>query len=205
MAETLDRLSGGRLILGLGGGYSDEEFAAFGLPAHTAGEKIEGLEEAIHVIRGLWREVRFTFEGSFYRVRASRIEPKPSHRIPIWLGTFRPRGLDLTGRLADGWIPSYGTAGPDSVVRLRGRVMAAAAESGRNPDEILCVYNIAIRVGNGDGDPETLAGSADELVEQLARFRALGFGAFNLIPQGPDLAEQHERLAREVLPSARMS
>src|SRR5918996_4914281 len=60
MAETLDRLSGGRLILGLGGGYSDEEFRAFGLRVPTAREKVDGLADAIAIARGLWAEPRFT-------------------------------------------------------------------------------------------------------------------------------------------------
>src|SRR5579859_5476836 len=67
MAETLDRLSGGRLILGLGGGYSDEEFRAFGLGVPTPGEKVAGMEEAILITRGLWSQPRFTFPGRFHR------------------------------------------------------------------------------------------------------------------------------------------
>src|SRR6266542_621332 len=76
MAETLDRLSGGRLILGLGGGHSDDEFRAFGLGVPTPREKIDGLEEAVHVIRGLWAEQNYTFEGRRYRTEEANLEPK---------------------------------------------------------------------------------------------------------------------------------
>ncbi len=93
MAETLDRLSGGRLILGLGGGYSDEEFRAFGLTTPTPRQKVDGLEEAIQVIRGLWSEPEFSFAGRLYRTENADLEPKPAHRIPIWLGTFRGPGV----------------------------------------------------------------------------------------------------------------
>ncbi|MGE5286960.1 MAG: LLM class flavin-dependent oxidoreductase [Micromonosporaceae bacterium] len=110
MAETLDRLSGGRLILGLGGGYSDEEFRAFGLRVPSPGEKVTGLEEAILIARGLWSRRAFTFEGRHYRTDAADVEPKPSRPIPIWLGTFGERALAVTGRVADGWIPSHGFA-----------------------------------------------------------------------------------------------
>src|SRR5947207_13744300 len=106
MAETLDRLSGGRLILGLGGGYSDDEFRAFGLGAFSPRDKVDGLEEAIRIARGLWSEREFTFSGRLYRTDRAELEPKPAHRIPIWLGTYGPRALALTGRLAEGWIPS---------------------------------------------------------------------------------------------------
>src|SRR5947207_14009230 len=106
MAETLDRLSAGRLILGLGGGYSDDEFRAFGLGTFSPRDKVDGLEEAIRVARGLWSEREFTFSGRLYRTDRADLEPKPERRIPIWLGTYGPRALALTGRLADGWIPS---------------------------------------------------------------------------------------------------
>jgi alkanesulfonate monooxygenase SsuD/methylene tetrahydromethanopterin reductase-like flavin-dependent oxidoreductase (luciferase family) len=154
MAETLDRLSGGRLILGLGGGHDDREFAAFGLPARSAPEKIEGLDEAVRVLRGLWG--------------------------------------------GDGMAP------PNEVVHLRARVLDAAVSAGRNPDDILCAYNIAIRVEERwTESPETLSGSADEIVDQLVAFKGLGFGAFNFIPQGPAPDEQRDRLARDVIPHVR--
>src|SRR5947208_12139430 len=82
MAETLNRLSGGRLILGLGGGASDDEFRAFGLGVPSPAEKTQGLEEAITIIRGLWSEPAFTYEGRRYHTDAADVEPKPDHRIP---------------------------------------------------------------------------------------------------------------------------
>src|SRR5207244_824484 len=77
MAETFDRLSGGRLILGLGAGASDEEFRALGLEVRPAGEKIQGLEEAIRIIRGVWSERGLTLEGRIYRTDRAEVEPKP--------------------------------------------------------------------------------------------------------------------------------
>src|SRR6266511_816643 len=141
MAETLDRLSGGRLILGLGGGSSDEEFRAFGLRVPTAAEQVDGLAEAIDIARGLWSQRRFTYDGRLYRTDAAELEPKPDRHIPIWLGTFGHRSLALTGRLADGWIPSLGFAPPDRAVVMRERVLAAARDAGRDPDQITCAYN----------------------------------------------------------------
>src|ERR1700736_2935513 len=100
MAETFDRLSGGRLVLGLGGGYSDDEFRAFGLGQWSPREKVDGLEEAIRILRGLWSESSFTLDGRVHRTDAAALEPKPDHRIPIWLGTYGDRALAMTGRLA---------------------------------------------------------------------------------------------------------
>ncbi len=181
MAETFDRLSGGRLILGLGGGAMDEEFRAFGLPVRSPRDKVDGLEEAIRIARGMWSRPGFTFEGRLYRTDGADLEPKPDRRIPIWLGTYGNRALALTGRLADGWIPSLGYAPPERVGAMRERVLAAAREAGT----------------------AVVAGSSDAVAERLLGFRELGFDALSLIPVGPGEQEQAERLAREVLPALR--
>jgi probable F420-dependent oxidoreductase len=202
MAETLDRLSGGRLILGLGGGYSDEEFRAFGLGVPSPRDKVDGLAEAIAITRGLWSQPSFTYRGRLYGTDAAELEPKPAHRIPIWLGTYGPRALALTGRLADGWIPSLGFAPPDQVRVLRDRVLAAAAAAGRDPNELTCAYNLQVRVDERPSDsPSVITGPADAVADQLVRFVGLGFTALNLQLVGPDTVEQVERLAREVVPA----
>jgi len=202
MAETLDRLSGGRLILGLGGGYSDDEFRAFGLPVPTPGEKVDGLAEAIEITRGLWSQPSFSFDGRRYRTVAAQIEPKPAHRIPIWLGTFGDRALAVTGRLADGWIPSLGYAPRERLPQMRERVLTAARQAGRDPAGITCALNLQVRVDAGAGadvDPSMLAGPPSAVAAELAGFVRMGFTALNFILPEPR-AEQARRLAREVLP-----
>ncbi|WP_433473641.1 LLM class flavin-dependent oxidoreductase [Spirillospora sp. CA-142024] len=204
MAETFDRLSGGRLVLGLGGGYSDDEFRAFGMRVLTPWDKIDGLEEAVRITRGLWSEPAFTFRGRLHHTDAARLEPKPGHRIPIWLGTFGPRALDLTGRLADGWIPSLGFAPPEKAREMRERVLTAAEAAGRNPADITCAYNLGIRIGeHTQADPGTVSGPADAVVEKLLSFTSMGFTSFNFMLAGPGTDEQAERLAHEVLPELR--
>jgi probable F420-dependent oxidoreductase len=204
MAESLDRLSGGRLILGLGGGWSDEEFGAFGLDVPTPRQKVDGLEEAITIIRGLWTDRGFTHQGQRYRTEGAELEPKPQHSIPIWLGTYGPRALDLTGRLADGWIPTLELAPPDEVRTMRDRVLTAAREAGRDPEEITCVYNLDVRVDEGaEQEPSVVAGPPDAVVERLRELAAIGFSALSFLPAGPDQQEQIERLGREILPFLR--
>jgi probable F420-dependent oxidoreductase len=204
MAETLDRLTGGRVILGLGGGYLNEEFRAFGLRAPSPRDKIDGLEEAIRVIRGVWSEKTFSFDGRLFRTDGARLEPKPGHRIPIWVGTYGPRALNLTGRLADGWIPSLGFAPPDEVRVMRDRVLRAAREAGRDPDDITCAYNIVVRVDErAERDPSVVSGSAGAVADQLIGFAGIGFSAFNLMPTGPEQDEQIDRLGRDVIPEVR--
>jgi probable F420-dependent oxidoreductase len=204
MAESFDRLSGGRLILGLGGGFVDEEFRAFGLGERSPRDKVDGLAEAIQIARGLWSRPSLTFEGRLYRTDGAELQPKPGRHIPIWLGTYGNRALALTGRLADGWIPSLGFAPPERVTAMRERVLAAARDAGRKPEELACVYNLLFRLGDGgEAPPSVVAGSADDVVEQLLGFLRLGFTAFSVTPAGVGADEQVERFAAEVVPAVR--
>jgi probable F420-dependent oxidoreductase len=204
MAETLDRLSGGRLILGLGGGAVDQEFRAFGLGVRSPRDKVDGLAEAICILRGVWSQPRFTFEGRLYRTDGAELQPKPDHPIPIWLGTYGRRALTLTGQLADAWIPSLDYAPPEQIPALRERVLAAAHAAGRVPDAITCTYNLSVRIDErADPEPSVVAGAPDAVTKRLRSFAELGFTAMNFIPVGPGQQEQVERLAREVLPALR--
>jgi alkanesulfonate monooxygenase SsuD/methylene tetrahydromethanopterin reductase-like flavin-dependent oxidoreductase (luciferase family) len=204
MAETLDRLSGGRLILGLGGGAVDQEFHAFGLGVRSPRDKVDGLAEAIHILRGVWSQPRFSFEGRLYQTDGAELVPKPNHPIPIWLGTYGRRALALTGQLADGWIPSLGYVLPEQIPGLRERVLAAARAAGRDPDAITCAYNLSVRIDErADLEPSVVAGAPAAVTERLQAFVELGFTAMNFIPVGPGQEEQIERLAREVLPTLR--
>ena len=202
MAESLDRLSGGRLILGLGAGGNNDEFRALGLPVRTPREKIDGLEEALQVIHGLWMEGSFSFQGNTYRVEEAQLEPKPERRIPIWLGTYGARALELTGRLADGWLPSMPFMPPKKHVERRDIVRKAAENAGRDTAEITFAYNIAVQIGEGlRADERSVTGGPDEVTERLIELRdRLGLGAVNLWIRGHD---QRERFAAEVLPAIR--
>lgn len=204
MAETFDRLSDGRLILGLGGGYSDEEFRAFGLDLRSPRDKIAGLEDAVRITRGLWSERNFTYQGRLYHTESAEMQPKPDSPIPIWLGTFGPRALHLTGRLADGWIPSLAHALPEQIPAMRERILAGAREVGRDPQEITFVYNLEIGVAERP-DPRAVVvvGPPEAVVEKLVGFLELGFTAMNFMPAGRDRPEQIQRLAHEVIPAVR--
>jgi alkanesulfonate monooxygenase SsuD/methylene tetrahydromethanopterin reductase-like flavin-dependent oxidoreductase (luciferase family) len=187
-AATLDRLSGGRFELGLGAGAMFERVAQMGGPVRTPGEAVSALAEAIEVIRLAWSdEESVSFEGEHYRLDGYEPGPPPSHRIEIWLGAYKPRMLRLTGRLADGWIPSHGYLKPDAVAEASARVDEAAERAGRDPADVRRAYNF----GMPDGDPaETIAGWASEL----------GLDTFVLWPG--DAAEA-ERFAAEVVPAVR--
>ena len=141
-AATLDILSGGRLELGLGAGGFWDAIKAYDGPVRTAGESVSALEEAIQVIRLLWSgQHGIKFEGEFYHLRGAHSGPVPSHPIGIWLGAYRPRMLALIGRLADGWVPSYGYLKEPELTAGNGRIDEAARAAGRDPAAIRRVLN----------------------------------------------------------------
>lgn len=200
-AETLDRVSGGRLVLGLGAGGYDREFEAFGLPVRTPGRKITAQREAIRIIRGLWSGEPEVFDGEEFSVREARIDPRPAHRIPVWLGAYGPRALALTGQLADGWLPSFGRIDLARAVEMRAAVRKAAADAGRDPDTITCAANLTVRVDPAQTSyPGLVTGGVDEVVRQIVAVVRAGF-TFLLL--GPQSVAEQELLAREVLPAVR--
>jgi alkanesulfonate monooxygenase SsuD/methylene tetrahydromethanopterin reductase-like flavin-dependent oxidoreductase (luciferase family) len=204
MAETFDRLSGGRLILGLGGGHSDHEFRAFGMAVPTPREKVDGLGEAIEITRGLWTEPNFSYAGAHHHTDGADVTPKPQRRIPIWVGTFGDRALALTGRLADGWIPSLGHAPPERIPTMRDKIIAAAIAANRDPDELTYCYHLQVNLDpNAQPEPGVLTGPTAKIAEDLAGFAKLGFTAFSITPVGPDRAAELERVATEIIPAVR--
>jgi alkanesulfonate monooxygenase SsuD/methylene tetrahydromethanopterin reductase-like flavin-dependent oxidoreductase (luciferase family) len=201
MAETLDRLSGGRLLLGLGVGGYDREFAAFGLAERTPGQKVTALGEAVRIIRGLWTEETVSLSGQQFHASEARIEPKPAHRIPIWLGAYGPRALKLTGALADGWIPSLPRLALDEAVAMRSVVRASARAAGRDPDDITCACNVVVVFDSRRSPtPQLVAGSSQAIAEQLLTIVRAGFTLPVATLTEPEL---RERFAMEVIPLVR--
>jgi alkanesulfonate monooxygenase SsuD/methylene tetrahydromethanopterin reductase-like flavin-dependent oxidoreductase (luciferase family) len=205
MAETFDRLSEGRLVLvlGAGGPTNEPAYGAFGLAQRSPREKVQALEEAIDLLHGLWSISGFTFAGQHFRTEEATIEPKPGHQVPLWLGVFGDRMLDLVGRKADGWLPTYQFLKPEQAYQKGGRIRAAAEQVGRNPDVITYGYNIPVLLEEGAiTNRWRIAGSAREVAGQLAAIVRHGFTFLNLWPGG-EAGSQRERLAGEVLPLVR--
>jgi len=205
MAETLDRLSSGRLILVLGGGgpMNESAYRAFGLESRSPGAKVEALEEAIDILRGLWGTSGFSYTGQHFRTEGATIEPKPGHPIPIRLGVFGDRMLDVVGRKADGWLPTSQYLAPEQAYRKLAYLRESTEHAGRNPDHLTYGYTIPVLVEEGSVTTRgQVAGSAEEVAKQLTDVVRHGFTFLNLWPNGEG-ANQRERLAREVLPIVR--
>jgi alkanesulfonate monooxygenase SsuD/methylene tetrahydromethanopterin reductase-like flavin-dependent oxidoreductase (luciferase family) len=134
---------------------------------------------------------------------AADLEPKPATPIPIWLGTYGNRALDATGRLADGWIPSFGFAPPEQAATMRERILAAAAAAGRDPADITCVYNVPVWIDGPEADADVITGPASAVAGRLAGLVQQGFTSMNFSPAGPDPLAQAELLSGQVLPVLR--
>ena len=201
-AASLDLLSGGRFELGLGAGAFWDAVAAMGGPRRRPGEAVEALEEAIGLLRDLWSDKpSVRFEGAHYRVVGVKPGPAPAHPIGIWVGGFGPRMLALTGRLADGWVPSSPYVPPERLGAAQARIDEAAAAAGRDPAAIRRLYNISGRIGPGGGG--FLDGPAAQWVEQLLPLVAeTGMDTFVLWPSESP-ARQLELFAAEVAPALR--
>ena len=142
-AATLDLLSRGRVELGLGAGGFWDAIKAMGGPVRTPGESVQALEEAIEVIRLVWSGKRgLRYNGRFYQLAGLNAGPVPGHQIGIWLGAYKPRMLALTGRAADGWVPSLGRSAPEDLGEAAARVDDAARAAGRDPSAIRRVLNV---------------------------------------------------------------
>ncbi len=197
-AATLDRLTAGRVELGLGAGAFWDGIAAAGGPRRTPGEAVDALTEAIEVIRGVWAGGRVDVDGTHYRVKGFKAGPTPAHDIPLWLGAYKPRMLRLTGRLADAWVPSMGYADPPALPELNAAIDAAAIAAGRDPRDIRRLYNVFGSFGAGGG---FLRGQVVDWVEQLTGLVVeSGMSTFIL---GTDDTDTLARFAHEVAPAVR--
>jgi alkanesulfonate monooxygenase SsuD/methylene tetrahydromethanopterin reductase-like flavin-dependent oxidoreductase (luciferase family) len=202
---TLDRVSRGRIELGLGAGAFWEGIRAMGGPVRRPAEAVEALEEAIQVIRLLWSEERsVTFRGKYYWLQGARPGPPPSHNVGIWIGAIGPRMLALTGRLADGWSVSSSYVSPEELPAKQQKIDAAAKRAGRNPAHIRRLYNLMGRITpNGTVAHGTLDGPTAHWVDELMRLiTAYGMNAFVFWPL-EDRPAQIERFAKDVVPALR--
>ena len=201
-AASLDVLSGGRVEMGLGAGAFWDAIVGMDGPRRSPGEAVRSVEEAIKIMRLVWSDERsLRFEGEIYSLRGMRPGPRPVHEIGIWVGAYGPRMLALIGRLADGWIPSYGNAPPERIPEMQRRIDGGAEQAGREPARIRRAYNLSGRIGEGGDGP--LDGPISRWVEELTRFALeLGMDTFIYWPQD-DHVRQVEVFAREVVPAVR--
>jgi len=199
---SLDLLTGGRVALGLGAGAFWDAIEAMGGRRATPGEAVQGLAEAVEILRALWDvDARggVRVEGARYRVVGAKRGPAPAHAVPLWIGAYKPRLLALTGRSADGWLPSLAYLKPGDLAAGNAVIDDAAAEAGRAPGDVRRLLNIGGQFRPTGRGP--LQGPAEQWAEELAEL-ALGDGISTFV-LGSDDPDDLRRFAAEVAPAVR--
>lgn len=175
MAETLDEVSDGRLILGLGAGWNEPEFASYGIPFD---DRFRRFEDGLRIITDMLRTGRSTLEGRTVRARSARLEPRgPRPRgLPVMIGTTGPRMLRLTAQLADHW--NGGLRSIDEVSALLDAVQAACRDAGRDPTTLTKSIEVLVRTRHDGAGARVrdreIGGEPESIAAELRRFADLG-------------------------------
>ena len=190
-ATTIDEISGGRMILGLGAGWNDTEFRAFGIPFD---HRVDRFEEAFTIIRTLLRDGAVDFDGRYYQARDCELiprGPRPSGP-PLMIGSNGPRMLRIAAPYVAAWNTWFADIGnaPEGVAPLRDVVDAACRGTGRDPAEIERTAAVLVRLPGGTGriqgsyasaSAPPLEGSAEEMAERMRAYAAEGVGHVQLV------------------------
>ncbi len=203
IATTIDHLSKGRLILGVGVGWMREEFDALGANFPERGRLSD---EQLDLLKILWKEERANFSGAHYKFENIAFAPKPLQqpRIPLWVGGEGARAQRRAGEHGDAWFPYFVRMTPADLKRRFDNVRRAAEKAGRNSEDIRlnCCLPIEITEKPLKREEDRLRGSAEQIAEALRGYREIGVEHLALqfmVPRWPDRAEQIERFAREVM------
>jgi F420-dependent oxidoreductase-like protein len=221
MAATLDHISGGRTILGLGAAWNEQEHKAYGIPFGPVGERLALLDEACTVIRSLFEDEVTNFEGEHCAVRDAVLWPKPVQpRLPILIGGGgEKKTLRIVARHADLWN-GFGT--PEVILRKIDILREHCAAVGRDPTDISVTVNLGIivrdsragirarldEIGEVAAFPDYAAsnepyGSPEIVAQRLAAYAAVGVREIIAVMPAPYDHETIERLAAEVRPRLR--
>jgi len=213
-AATIDHISGGRLELGIGAGWLQAEYAAYGIPFEAPGPRLRRLREAVEIIRLLWTEDVVSFEGEFYSLAGARCYPKPVQAAPrIWVGAPGERtGIKIAAQVADGW--NCTAVSPEIFARKRQILLDHAPE----PERLLTSVTVGLVLSEGDpgramrerygefadlvgGVDATLVGSVPEVLDRCGRYVEAGADWIILRQLAPFDMESLETFGAEVAPA----
>jgi len=211
-AATLDILSSGRVELGLGAGGYWEGIISYGAVQRSPGEAVAALEEAIAIMRALWRptptDQTVNFSGQHYQLVNTHPGPAPAHPIGIWLGALRPKMLRLTGQKADGLLISSSYIPPEDVPRIQQTINEAALQAGRDPLAIRRGYNLMGTITQPGSRPMVarrkgvIIGTTQQWVDELLRYyHELKLDTFFFWPVMGEEEKQSLIFAEEVVPA----
>ncbi|MFJ3927518.1 LLM class F420-dependent oxidoreductase [Streptomyces sp. NPDC090022] len=212
----VDQMSGGRIELGLGAGWFEEEHKAYGIPFPA--ERIARLEEQLAIVTGLWSTApgrTFDYEGRFYQLEKSPALPKPAQaKVPVLIGGHGARRTpQLAARYADEFNMPFASVADSE--RQFGRVRAAAEEAGRKADDLVYSNALVVCVGRDDAEvarraaaigrevdelkANGLAGSPAEVVEKIGTYAAIGASRIYLQVLDLDDLDHLELISSQVM------
>jgi alkanesulfonate monooxygenase SsuD/methylene tetrahydromethanopterin reductase-like flavin-dependent oxidoreductase (luciferase family) len=203
MAATLQYMSQGRFVLGIGAGWHEEEYRAYNYEFPTARARTEQLEETLQIVKALWTEKQVTFEGQHFAVNDAYCEPKPDPLPPIIIGGHGNRMLRLVARYADGWNIAWSK--PEKYQEKLQIFGQACQQEGRDARQVqrswfgrcVCVTTDE-EAANLKG--QGLLGTPKQIVEQIQAYVDLGIDYFMLGSRDVTDLTTVDLLAREVFP-----
>jgi probable F420-dependent oxidoreductase len=204
VATSIERLSRGRLIVGVGVGWMEEEFAALGVSFKERGRMTD---EQLQVLEKLWTDEHISYSGQFYSLQDLAFYPKPMQqpRIPIWVGGEGTAAQRRAARYGDAWFPYFVKVTPGELKTGYDNVLRFASEEGRRPEaiQLTCCRPIEVTQTAVAQDESVLRGSPEQLVAALKVYREIGVAHLALqfmVPRWPERVMQIERFAQEVMP-----
>jgi len=210
MAATLQFLSGGRLLFGIGAGWKEDEYHAYGYDFPSRGVRVDQLDEALQIIKALWTDEQATFQGRYYQIEQAHCEPKPAPLPPMVIGGSKPRMLRLIARHADWWNVSW--TGIDDYRAQAAELARACAEVGRDPTTLRRTWFGPCACAPTEAAAQTLAngrftsangflGTPEQVIAQMRSFVEIGVDYFMVGSAGfPDMTTL-ELLLNQVLPA----
>jgi F420-dependent oxidoreductase-like protein len=219
VAATIDHISGGRAEFGIGAAWLEKEHRQYGIPFPRLGVRMDMLDEACRVLRGLWTEERFSFEGEHYRLEEAQLDPKPLQpRLPLMIGgDGERRTLRIVAEHADVW-----NTGLNEIETFRHKLGVLAGhcrDVGRDPAEIRTSLTFRAVLAEDEAELRDRRREAalpleasrflfltpEQCVERMRPFVELGAGDFLLAAYAPYDWRTLELVAREVAPALRAS
>ena len=200
-AITVDHISGGRLELGLGGGWYEGEHERMGIELPAPGDLRRRFHEAVQIVDSLLRNQQTTFDGRYYQLHDAYVRPAPVQkpRPPLTLGAHKTRMLRICAEYADTWN-SFGTV---DEIRERNEILDGhCADIGRDPNEIVRSYYGWGALMSEQGLPDCWE-STDAFEEVIGRYREVGINGFIIDQPNPEQIPMMERIATDVLPRLR--
>src|SRR3954464_11351416 len=203
---AIDHPSGGRADMGIGAGWAEVEYNAYGIPYPGAKTRLDQLEEGIQVLRSLLHSEVSTFTGEHFSMHDARNEPRPVQaKLPIWIGGGgEKRTLKMAAQYADGWNVPF--IGPDVFTHKRSVLHGYCESVGRDPADIRCAVNLGIA---SDDDnlrhqfgaiadfvrPGVLTGTDEELLDRIGQYVDAGADQLNISLRAPFDMELLERFS----------